>query len=82
MDLKSCKGMYIGTIDNDKIFDWTGLYGSKLIGYNHPKMFEQNYLTNLSLVANTKLANPDFLSPECLDYYRLLHILCPKRFLL
>ncbi|MCK9254332.1 MAG: aminotransferase class III-fold pyridoxal phosphate-dependent enzyme [Bacteroidales bacterium] len=78
VDLKSCKGMYIGTIDNDKIFDWTGLYGSKLIGYNHPKMFEQNYLTNLSFVANTKLANPDFLSPECLDYYRLLHSLSPK----
>ncbi len=78
VDLKSCQGMYLATIDGDKIFDWTGLYGSKLITYNHPKMFEAEYLENLHYVANTKLANPDYLTVECLEYYRLLHSLSPK----
>lgn len=78
VNLKKSSGMFIETIDGDRIFDWTGLYGSKLIGYNHPRMFEPEYLETLSYAANTKLANPDYLTPECLDYYRLLHSLTPK----
>ncbi len=78
INLKGCRGMWIETIEGDKIFDWTGLYGSKLIGYNHPSMFELDYLETLSFAANTKLPNPDFLTPECLEYYKVLHSIAPK----
>lgn len=78
IDLKNCRGMWIQTVDGTKIFDWTGLYGSKLLGYNRSEMFEPEYLKKLSFAANNKMPNPDFLTPECLEYYRLLHSIAPK----
>jgi L-lysine 6-transaminase len=78
INLKKCRGMWLETVDGDRLFDWTGLYGSKLIGYNHPRMFEPDYIETLTYAANTKLANPDYLTTECLDYYRLLHSITPK----
>ena len=77
MDLAQCEGMFLGTIDGQRLFDWAGYYGSKLIGHNHPRLQEPEYLTSLARAANNKVANPDFLTPECLDYYRLLHRLAP-----
>ena len=78
VDLAGCDGMYLATVDGQKIFDWAGYYGSKLIGHNHPRLSEPSYLQALTLAANNKAANPDFLTAECLDYYRLLHRLCPE----
>jgi L-lysine 6-transaminase len=78
VDLKNSKNMYLATVEGRKIFDWTGLYGSKLIGYNHPGLYEKDYLERLQVAANNKMANPDFLTPECLDYYRLVYNLAPK----
>lgn len=78
VDLERSRGMTLATVDGDMIFDWCGLYGSKLIGYNHPRLFEPAYVKQLVLAANNKMANPDFLTPQCLDYYRLLHRLAPK----
>jgi len=77
LDLKSCRGMYLATAGGVKIFDWAGYYGSKLLGHNHPRLREPEYLEKLVTAANNKTANPDFLTGECLDYYRLVYSLAP-----
>ena len=77
VDLEKSRGMWLATVDGDRIMDWCGLYGSKLIGYNHPRLYETEYARQLVIAANTKMANPDFLTPQCLTYYRLLHRLAP-----
>ena len=78
VDLENSKGLWLATIDGDRIMDWCGLYGSKLIGYNHPRLYKADYARQLVIAANNKMANPDFLTPQCLAYYRLLHKLAPK----
>ena len=78
IDLEHCNGMYLATVDGQRIFDWVGYYGSKLLGHNHPRLLEPAYLKRLARAANNKTANPDFLTAECLDYYRLLHRLAPQ----
>lgn len=78
VDLERCRGMTLATVDGDEIFDWGGIYGSKLLGYNHPKLFEADYIRQIALASATKMANPDMLTPQCLAYYRLLHRLAPK----
>ncbi len=78
VDLRHCRGMQIATVDGQHITDWGGLYGSKLIGYNHPRLFEADYLERLSYAAATKLPNPDFLTPECLAYYRVMTSIAPR----
>lgn len=78
IDLKNCHGMWIQSIDGDKLFDWAGYYGSRLIGHNHPRMFEPEYTERLIYAANNKMANPDFLTPECVHYYRKLKAIAPR----
>jgi len=78
LDLKKCRGMYLATVDGKEIFDWTGYYGSKLIGHNHPRLNEPEYREKLLMAANNKIANPDFLTEECLEYYRLIYSLAPS----
>lgn len=73
LDLAACHGMFLVTVDGQELFDWTGYYGSKLIGHNHPRMQEPAYVRRLVLAANNKTANPDFLTAECVDFYRFLH---------
>ncbi|WP_080903258.1 aspartate aminotransferase family protein [Parabacteroides sp. Marseille-P3160] len=77
VDLKHSHGMWIHTIDGEELFDWCGYYGSRLIGHNHPKMFESDYIEKLIFAANNKMANPDFLTPECVEYYRKIYALAP-----
>jgi L-lysine 6-transaminase len=77
VDLEKSRGMALATVDGDAILDWGGLYGSKLLGYNHPRLYEPGYTRELVMAANTKMANPDFLTPQCLAYYRLVHRLAP-----
>jgi L-lysine 6-transaminase len=77
IDLKNSKGMWIKTLDGDSLFDWAGYYGSRLIGHNHPKMYEPEYIEKLIYAANNKMANPDFLTPECVAYYRKIYELAP-----
>lgn len=77
LDLARCRDMTLATVDGQRIFDWAGYYGAKLLGHNHPRLSEPDYLARLALAANNKIANPDFLTPECLAYYRLLHRLAP-----
>jgi L-lysine 6-transaminase len=78
LDLARCDGMWLATVDGDRLFDWAGYYASKLIGHNHARLKEPDYLERLVLAANNKVANPDFLTPECLSYYRTLHRLAPR----
>ena len=77
LDLQQCHGMYLTTVGGQKIFDWAGYYGSKLIGHNHPGLNEPEYREKLLIAANNKIANPDFLTEECLEYYRLIYKLAP-----
>ncbi len=78
LDLAKGDGMWLETVDGQRLFDWAGYYGSKLIGHNHPGLYEPEYTKRLVVAANNKVANPDFLTEECLDYYRMLHRIAPK----
>jgi L-lysine 6-transaminase len=78
VDVERCDGMHLATVDGDRIFDWAGYYASKLIGHNHPGLSDPGYLRRLANAANNKVPNPDFLTPECLDYYRTIHRLAPR----
>lgn len=78
VDLSRCEGMWLATVDGQRLFDWAGYFGSKLIGHNHPGLYAPAYVERLVRAANNKVANPDFLTPECLDYYRMLYRLAPE----
>lgn len=78
VDLEKSHGMTLVTVDGQELFDWAGYYGSKLIGHNHPGLYEPEYLKRLSRAANNKVANPDFVTQECLDYYRLVYENAPQ----
>ena len=78
VDLEHSEGMWLATVDGQRLFDWAGYFGSKLIGHNHPRLNEPDYVARLVRAANNKVANPDFLTPECLEYYRMLHRLAPE----
>ena len=78
VDLEASAGMYLATVDGQMLFDWAGYFGSKLIAHNHPRLYEPEYVTRLVRAANNKVANPDFLTGECLEYYRLLYRLAPE----
>ena len=65
LDLERCHGMYLVSVDGQELFDWAGYYGAKLLGHNHPRLYEPVYLKRLVSAANNKVANPDFLAPEC-----------------
>lgn len=78
IDLEKSSGMTLVTVDGQELFDWAGYYGSKLLGHNHPGLYEPEYLTRLSRAANNKVANPDFITQECLDYYRLVYENAPE----
>jgi len=78
IDLEACEGMYLVTIDGQRIFDWTNYYASKLIAHNHPALYEPEYVSRLVKAANNKVSNPDFVTMELIEYYRLLHRIAPK----
>jgi L-lysine 6-transaminase len=77
VDIERSEGMWIATVDGERLFDWAGYFASKWIAHNHPRLFEPAYLRKLGYAANNKLANPDFLTPECLEYYRTLSATAP-----
>lgn len=78
IDLASSRGMNIATVDGHTIIDWAGFYGSRLLGYNHAAYSEPAFRERLMSAALTKTANPDFVTPELIDYYRFLHRIAPK----
>lgn len=78
VDLERSEGMWLATIDGDRLFDWAGYYASKWIGHNHARLSEPEYLRRLARAANNKVANIDFLTPECLEFYRALRDIAPR----
>jgi L-lysine 6-transaminase len=78
IDLAKSEGMYLATVDGERFFDWAGYFGAKLIAHNHARLYEPDYVARLVVAANNKTANPDFLTPECVAYYRELHALAPR----
>lgn len=78
VDLEKCYGMTLVTVDGQELFDWAGYYGSKLLGHNHPGLYDPEYLVRLARAANNKVANPDFVTKECLDYYRMVYENAPE----
>lgn len=78
LDLAESEGMWLATVDGGRIFDWAGWYGSKLVAHNHPRLYAPDYVRRLVRAANNKVANPDFLTEECVAYYRTLHGLAPR----
>jgi L-lysine 6-transaminase len=78
VDLARSEGMYLVTVEGERLFDWAGYYGAKLVAHNHPALYEPEYARRLLVAANNKTANPDFLTPECVAYYRELYSLAPR----
>ena len=78
LDLRRCLGMFLVTVDGQELFDWAGYFGAKLIAHNHPRLYEPAYAERLLTAANNKIANPDFLTPECVAYYRTLYDYAPR----
>ncbi|RJO68663.1 MAG: aminotransferase class III-fold pyridoxal phosphate-dependent enzyme [Myxococcales bacterium] len=78
LDLERSHGMRLATVDGQEIFDWAGYFGSKLIGHNHPGLADPAYQKRLLTAANNKTANPDYLTPDCVAYYRELHRVAPQ----
>jgi len=78
VDLERSHGSYLRTVEGQDVFDWAGYYASKLIGHNHPGLRERAYVKRLVRAANNKVPNPDFLTRECLDFYRLAFSLAPR----
>ena len=52
--------MWLVTIDGERVFDWTGYYGSKLIAHNHPGLFEPNYSGHYRSPRTTRSRTPTF----------------------
>jgi L-lysine 6-transaminase len=78
IDLEQSEGMWLATEDGQRLFDWVGYYGAKMIAHNHPRLYEERYTKRLIRAANNKTANPDFLTKECLEYYRVLREIAPR----
>ncbi len=77
VDLEASAGAWLATVDGRRLLDFAGYYGSKLIGHNHPRLSEPDYVCRLVRAANNKVANPDFLTEECLEYYREIYGIAP-----
>lgn len=78
VDLIGSRGCYLRTADGQQILDFAGYYGSKLLGHNHPGLETSEFQKRLLVAAINKTPNPDFLTTECLDFYRLVFSLAPR----
>ena len=72
LDLRGCHDSYLHTIEGQDILDWAGFYGSKMLAYNHPRLYEPDYVERLVMAANNKVPNPDYFTPECLAFYQTM----------
>jgi L-lysine 6-transaminase len=80
IDLPRSDGMWLATIDDQRIFDWANYYASKLIGHNHPRLYDFDYVARLVNAANNKVSNPDYVTQELVEYLTLIRSLTPKCF--
>jgi L-lysine 6-transaminase len=77
IDLAKCHGSYLVTVEGREIADWAGYYGSRLLSHNHPAYREPAFMERLHHACVNKVSNPDFVTPELVAYYRLLHRVAP-----
>ena len=56
VDIQKSHGMYLVTADGQEIFDWGGYYGSKLLGHNHPGLYEPDYTRRLVFAPSKNLS--------------------------
>lgn len=78
IDLEGSRGSFLHTVDGQDILDFAGYYGSKMIGHNHPGLYEHDYVERLVTAANNKVPNPDFMTRECLAFYEQAAELAPE----
>ena len=78
IDLAACHGTWLVTIDGQSVMDWAGYYGSRLLSHNHPSYTDPEFQRKILFAATNKVANPDFVTMELIEYYRLLHSIAPK----
>jgi L-lysine 6-transaminase len=38
VDLARSEGMYLVIVEGERLFDWAGYYGAKLVAHNHPAL--------------------------------------------
>src|SRR3982750_995302 len=63
MDLDKSRGSYLyNAVDDRRLIDFYGFFGSMPVGYNHPHFDEPEVRTDLSRAAKVKLANSDIYS--------------------
>ena len=82
LDRARCEGMWLATVDGQRIFEKGGLSrdfrlpnagfeienrNSKINNLFHRRLREPEYLEQLAMAANNKIANPDFLTDICLS---------------
>lgn len=77
VDLPNSHGSFLRTLDGQDIFDFAGYYGSKLLGHNHSGLDDPVFQQRLLTAALNKTPNPDFLTTDCLEFYRLVFSLAP-----
>ncbi len=78
VDIARSHGSYLRSVEGQDIFDWAGYFGSKLLAHNHPGLYEKSYVKRLVRAANNKAPNPNFLTRECLAFYKLAFSLAPR----
>src|SRR5881275_244165 len=63
VDLEKSRGSYLyNAVDDRRLIDFYGFFGSMPVGYNHPHFDEREVLSDLSRAAKVKLANSDIYS--------------------
>lgn len=69
MDLEKSRGVYIHDSRTGKDYlDLFTCFASWPVGYNHPAMSEAGFLKDLTLAAQTKIANSDIYTTQMADF--------------
>lgn len=77
IDLDNSIGSFLST-SRGMLLDLACFHGSRLIGYNHPHMKDPAVVERLRVAATTKTSNPDFVTPELYEYYKMLEFVAPR----
>ena len=69
VDLDRSRGSYLhNAVDNRRLIDLYGFFGSMPVGYNHPHFAEPAVLKELARAASIKVANSDVYSQGYADF--------------
>jgi len=68
-DLRKSHGCFIFDAKTDAFYlDFAMGFGSVPLGYNHPKLFDPEFLLKLAYVATNKIANSDYYTVEMAEF--------------